>query len=90
MGRKRYTRMDDPHAIFVNCFLCQRKVQCGPHRYEGRNVRKWDVWICDACRSGNWDGVVVSSPHGKRLIEHLQAKNIPYKLNGDGHLPIPG
>ena len=69
------------------CFLCKRQVQVGPHRYEGRNVPAWNVFICDTCRSANWDGVVPGTyPH---LIEHLKSHRIEIKLNAKGWLDIP-
>ena len=60
----------------VDCFLCQLPRQCGPHRYEERNIPAWDVWICDLCCGGNWDGIVNSSPRGHRLIQHLRDRGI--------------
>jgi hypothetical protein len=76
-------------AIIADCFLCQQGRRCGPHVYEGRNVPSWDVWICNTCRSGNWDGIVINSNHGQRLVEHLKSKGIKIEPNAKGHLPIP-
>lgn len=75
--------------IYCECILCQQKKRCGPHRYEGRRVPTWGVWICDSCRSANWDGIVADSEHGQRLVEHLNAKGIRVPKNSAGHIPIP-
>ncbi len=72
------------------CFLCQLDKKCGPNVYEGRNVSAWEVWICNACRNGNHDGVVPNGPRGKRPIDHLNKKGIPIKLNKNGWIDIPG
>ena len=75
------------NKILAACFMCKRHVQVGPHRYEGRNVPAWGVFICDKCKSGNWDGIVPASyPH---LIEHLKSKRIEIVLNAKGWLDIP-
>lgn len=79
----------DGNTMMVGCDLCQQQKRCGPHIYEGRATPSWGAWICNTCRSGNWDGIVVTSAHGKRLIEHLNAKGIDVTLNAKGHLPIP-
>ena len=76
--------------IIADCFLCQQEKWSGPYVYEGRHIASWDVWICNACRSENWDGVVISSDHGRRLIDHLKSKGIAITTNAEGHLPIPG
>ena len=73
--------------IMTDCFMCKRPVQVGPHRYDGRNVPAWNVFICDGCRRANWDGLVPETyPH---LIEHLKSKGIDVKLNAKGWLDIP-
>ena len=77
-------------ALMVECFLCQQQRQCGPSRYDGRNVPSWNVWICNICRSGNWDGIVTTSSHGQHIVAHLKANGIEVHLNEKGHLPIPG
>ena len=71
------------------CFLCEQHKQSGPHRYDGRTVAAWGIWICSQCRSGNWDGVLTGSTQGQRLIKYLESKGIQVHLNKLGHLPIP-
>ena len=58
--------------IMTASFLCKRQVEVGPHRYEGRNVPAWGIFIYDTCRNANWDGIVPTTyPH---LIEYLKSK----------------
>jgi hypothetical protein len=78
------------NAIMSECFLCQQQKQSGPQRYEGRNIPQWNVWVCNGCKSNNWDGIVIASSHGERIIRHLRSNHIPFTLNDKGHLPIPG
>jgi hypothetical protein len=78
----------DPDAIMLDCFVCGRKFQCGPHIYNGRNAPGWDEVVCDSCRASNWDGLVPSTwPH---VIPALKAKGVEVKLNANGWLDIPG
>lgn len=73
--------------LHTTCFLCARNVQVGRHRYDGRMVPAWGIFICNNCRSGNWDGIVTTS--APRLIDHLKSKGIEIKLNAKGWLDIP-
>jgi hypothetical protein len=72
---------------FHDCILCSRPFQFGPHVYNGRHIRQWDVQICDRCCRSNWDGIVPETYPG--LFEQLKAKNIPFVLNDRGWLDIP-
>jgi hypothetical protein len=71
----------------IDCALCKRSFQFGPHRYDGRKVQAWDVMLCSTCVSGNWDGIVPGSWPG--FIKDLEARGIAIKLNDQGWLPIP-
>lgn len=75
--------------IMCECFLCVRKVQCGPHRYDGRNIPEWGVLLCNGCLSGNWDGIVENTDHGQRLVAHLNASKLAIVRNAAGHIVIP-
>ncbi len=80
--------MNEEVKFMYDCFLCQRPYQQGPHIHNGRRVPAWDILLCNTCRSGNWDGIVLSAH--PRLQKHLEERGIPIKLNDAGHLPIPG
>jgi hypothetical protein len=73
--------------IFYDCFLCDRPFQFGPHVYDGRFVRQWEIEICDSCIRGNWDGIVIEGH--PRLEAHLKAKGIPITRNARGWVDIP-
>jgi hypothetical protein len=73
----------------ATCFLCQQDKRAGPGHFEGRAVPAWDVWICDFCRNGNYNGVVPELAPGKRLISHLKERGLPVKLNKNGWVDIP-
>ena len=72
--------------IEYDCFCCGCKVPFGGGRYGGRHVRGYDITVCKACYSGNWDGW---GPHcEEKLLRHLEEKGIkvPAK-NREGWLP---
>jgi hypothetical protein len=76
---------DDP--VMIDCFLCNRAFQFGPHIYRGRRVQAWNVMICGGCNRGNWDGVVPGvRPH---LVPYLQSKGIEVRYNANGWIDIP-
>lgn len=68
------------------CFTCGTKFQMGPHAYDGKYVRTYQISVCRACWKGNWDGW---APHyEERLIAHLKEKGLPIpERNEKGWLP---
>lgn len=77
----------DGEKILYDCFLCDVPFQFGPHIYNGRRVRQWDVEICDFCLQNNRDGIMLD--RHPRLADHLRAKGIAFTLNPKGYLDIP-
>jgi len=73
--------------LFYDCILCSLPFQFGPHVYNGRHIAQWNTQICDSCCRANWDGIVPGTY--PKLIEHLNAQNIPVTLNANGWLDIP-
>lgn len=76
----------DP-KFFVECFLCKRDFQYGPHIYAGRPIKPWKISVCTPCIDMNWDGVVPDSHPD--LIPHLQSEGVAFELNAEGWLKIP-
>lgn len=69
------------------CALCHREFQFGHHRYDGRHIPQWNVYICEWCEAGNADGI---QPHQHQdLINDLRARGVVVQLNSRGWLPIP-
>jgi hypothetical protein len=77
---------DKPHI--ETCFLCTQPFQFGPHAYDGKHIHQWDITVCSQCYAGNRDDGIVTEqyPH---LIEHLNARKIPVRLNERGWLDWP-
>lgn len=77
--------MTEPKAM-VRCFMCDSEFQMGPHRYDGRYIRRYKISVCKICYDGNWDGW---APHfEERLIKHLEKEGISIpKKNEKGWLP---
>lgn len=83
----RTERTADGPKFYSQCFLCRRDFRVGPHLYEGRRVPAWDIMMCDACRSTNWDGIVPEMhPH---LMRHLAERGMEVSLNKNGWLDVP-
>ena len=77
---------DEPKFMY-DCDLCSRPFQFGPHVYQGRPIKTWDIMACGICTSQNWDGLVPERHH--RLMAHLKERGIEVRLNDEGRLPIP-
>jgi len=77
----------DGEKIMVECFLCEREAQMGPHVYNIRNVPGWGIHACDMCRKSNWDGLLPD--RNSKLVDHLNTHNIPINLNSDGWIAWP-
>lgn len=73
-------------TFMMNCGLCGRAFQYGPHRYEGKHIPRYQLTVCEPCWQGNWDGW---APHLEaQIIEHLQARGLPIPpRNENGWLP---
>jgi hypothetical protein len=79
--------MSDDDPIMIDCFLCSRPFQFGPHVYNGRHVQAWDIMICSRCDKGNWDGVVPANrPH---FEPYLRSKGIEVRYKAKGWIDIP-
>jgi hypothetical protein len=74
--------LDEP--IMRSCFLCTLPFQFGPHSYDGKYIRQWDIEVCSRCYDGNHDGVVPEQH--PRLVQHLNTKGIKVKPNARGWL----
>jgi hypothetical protein len=72
--------------IIYPCFLCNEPFQFGPHVYDGKHIRQWDITVCHRCY-GNRDGIVPEQ--NSRLVDHLNAKGIRVQLNDKGYIDWP-
>ncbi len=57
------------------CFICDGQFQMGPHVYDGRYIKSYNISVCMSCYEGNWDGW--APPYEQRLIDHLKEKGLP-------------
>jgi len=74
------------YKIMQKCELCSDEYQHGPHIYEGKRSKSFDLWVCTKCWEGNWDGWHPSNE--EFLISHLKKKGLPVPpLNSNGLLP---
>lgn len=74
------------NKVMMRCFMCDNEFQFGPHRYDGKYVPRYDIWVCRICYNGNWDGW--GPQFEDRLIEHLNKEGIPVpEKNENGWFP---
>lgn len=77
--------MPKPKFMY-KCFMCDTEFQMGPHVYNGRYIKRYNISVCSACYTASWDGW---APHyEERLIAHLKEKGLPIpERNEKGKLP---
>ena len=79
--------MAEEFRVMCECFLCKNKFQFGPHAYDGRWIRAWEIMVCRICWDGNHDGIVPNTyPH---LLEHLGEHRVEVRRNESGWIPWP-
>ncbi|MEE9606305.1 MAG: hypothetical protein V3U03_01095, partial [Myxococcota bacterium] len=60
--------------LMQKCDLCGSEYQYGPHNYDGKFIRKYQLKVCMSCYEGNWDGW---APHLEiKLIAHLKERGL--------------
>jgi hypothetical protein len=40
----------------AKCEMCGAEFRDGPHRYEGKFIRAYQLLVCQACWNANWSG----------------------------------
>ena len=74
----------DVHAT-TECFICEKTLQMGHHRFEGVGIKEWGVTCCASCKNHTPDGVVETPG----LIERMREAGITPSYNSEGHIVIP-
>lgn len=62
-------------TISHECQLCGREVVYGHGIYQLYKVSGYNLFVCNACKSGNWDGW--HPDYEAKLLEHLKTKGLP-------------
>jgi hypothetical protein len=79
----------EPESQYItyNCFLCSSPFTFGPHRYDGKYIKYYQIMICNTCKSASWDGL---APHDEQKIKaHLEKLGLDLpERNEKGWLPI--
>lgn len=42
--------------MMLKCQLCDHSHQAGPHRWDGRKIPAYNLWVCNGCFNSNHDG----------------------------------
>jgi hypothetical protein len=72
--------------FMYQCFMCGREYQYGPHKYEGREISRYKINVCNVCYDANRDGW--SPEYQEKLIAHLKKEGIGIPArNREGWLP---
>jgi len=69
------------HKVVSVCFMCGSQSRMGPHVYDGKHVRSYDISVCKSCYEGNWDGW--ASHYEQRLLAHLKERGLPVPKRND-------
>ncbi len=74
------------YKVMIDCFTCGTSFQFGAHTYDGKVIPRYQISVCSACYSGNWDGW---NPRlDEKLIAHLTSQGLPIpERNEKGWLP---
>jgi hypothetical protein len=77
--------MVDPKVMYC-CEVCGQQFQFGPHVYNGRLIRTYQIMVCNGCYAGNWDGW---APHFEATVTRkLTEQGLPIPArNAKGWLP---
>ena len=67
--------------VKIKCGLCERVSEYGPPDYRGKQLPKYDLFVCKNCYDQNSEGILRN--HEGRFEAHLAAKNIPLPARND-------
>lgn len=69
------------------CFLCGSHFQFGPRVYLGKQVKAWEIMVCNDCHASQRGGIVPAIyPH---LVKHLNARGIRPEYDAHGWICWP-
>jgi len=58
--------------VTKQCDMCADSFQYGPHKYDGQYLPHYEMFLCQGCYRGNWNGF---APHLEdKFIDHLGSK----------------
>lgn len=68
------------------CPLCSALFKWGPERFDGREIKRYDLKVCNICWQQSWGGWKHS--HEEKIIAHLEKSGLPIpERNARGLLP---
>lgn len=62
------------NKMMYKCFICGGQFKMGPHEYDGKYIKSYDISVCMPCYQGNWDGW--APPYEQKLLAHLKNKGL--------------
>ncbi len=83
---KKFILSEGRVPVEERCQICGEKHYSGAGVYPLTRVKGYDLFCCDVCYAGNWDGW--SPRHEAKLLEHLNKIGVtPPPRNTKGWLP---
>jgi hypothetical protein len=75
-----------PTPHMETCRMCGSSFEHGPHVYQGRQLKRYKLLVCEACHKSNADGW--NREMEPKLLAHLRAANLPVpERNAKGLFP---
>ena len=75
-----------PTPHMETCRMCGASFEHGPHVYQGREIKRYKLLVCESCHKSNAEGWKPAL-EGK-LLDHLRANNLPVpQRNAKGLIP---
>ena len=72
--------------FMFKCDLCDSSYQMGRHKYDGKQISRYGIGVCNICYKGNWDGWATN--HESKILLHLKEEGLPVPdRNDNGLLP---
>lgn len=64
-----------PTPHIETCRMCGVSFEHGPHVYQGKQIQRYKLLVCEACYKSSADGWNRSME--PKLLEHLRASKLP-------------
>ncbi len=72
--------------VIEQCDLCGDSFQYGTQRYDGQYLPHYEMFLCEGCYKGNWDGFAPGLE--VQFIAHMKSKGIALpERNDNGWYP---
>lgn len=72
--------------FMFTCDVCGGQYQMGRHKYDGKQIPRYQLGVCKMCYDSNWNGW--TPEYEQKILDHLIEKGLPEPdRNENGLLP---